>query len=117
MLQYQQVMQQFLETERSVMLGYLGAARQEPGQPAGGARLSPRAALAPSAASQPDAAARRYPRRHGLPAPLRPPRRPGPAAAPAAAAPCPGPVTATAAPAPAAAPAAVPDPRRPRRPR
>ena len=52
MLHYHQVMQQFLETERSVMLGYLGAARQDPGSRSA-APLSSRVALAPLAAATP----------------------------------------------------------------
>ncbi len=54
MTRYQQLMQSFLETQRDVMLGYLGAARPaappRPGtMPAGGAALAPvQAALAPA---------------------------------------------------------------------
>ena len=97
MLQYQHVMQQFLETERSVMLGYLGAARHDPGSRQAAPRLSPRAALVPTPMQQLAAPA--------LPAPAR--AAPTPTAAP------PTPAPAAAAPPPAVAPApAVARPRR-----
>jgi NAD(P)-dependent dehydrogenase (short-subunit alcohol dehydrogenase family)/acyl carrier protein len=95
MLQYQHVMQQFLETERSVMLGYLGAARHDPGSRQA-ARLSPRAALTPLPVPTPV---------QQLAAPALPVAPPAlPVAPPAAPAPAP-----VAAPPPAAAPISVSD--------
>jgi acyl transferase domain-containing protein/NAD(P)H-dependent flavin oxidoreductase YrpB (nitropropane dioxygenase family) len=98
MLRHQQVMQQFLEAQSSVMLGYLGAAR--------GAAL-PGVALRPASAPVRAAAA-------ALPA--APPTPPAPAPAPVAQAPAaapapapPAPAAAVPAPSPAAAPAAAPD--------
>jgi acyl transferase domain-containing protein/NAD(P)H-dependent flavin oxidoreductase YrpB (nitropropane dioxygenase family)/NAD(P)-dependent dehydrogenase (short-subunit alcohol dehydrogenase family) len=87
-LRHQEVMQQFLETQRTVMLGYLGAAGS-PGAaraiPAMPRRVAPALPVAPAPVAQPVASA--------------PAVAPPPAAAPVAAAP----VT----PVPAAAPAAV----------
>jgi acyl transferase domain-containing protein/NAD(P)H-dependent flavin oxidoreductase YrpB (nitropropane dioxygenase family) len=59
MARYQQVMQQFLETERDVMLGYLGAARPDIGQrpQAPVARAPQLSAPSPAATAPPPAAA------------------------------------------------------------
>ena len=79
---YQQVMQQFLETERSVMLAYL-TGRQAPAAPAAAPvplAAAPPAALpvAPAAAPPASATAVVPRRRHGdrRPPPCRPPPRP-----------------------------------------
>ncbi|HET8979436.1 MAG TPA: SDR family NAD(P)-dependent oxidoreductase [Solirubrobacteraceae bacterium] len=98
---YQQLMQQFLETQRDVMLGYLGATR---GEGAAGAAAAP--TPWPMAAPLPLPA--------GPPAPP-PPAPPQPALAAPAAAPAPvdaplgSPGTAPPPPAPAAVPAAAAD--------
>ena len=101
MQQYQQVMQQFLETQRSVMLSYLGAARGDAPQ----SRVATRPALpalAPTAfvpGAAPVAPAPLAPAPMA-PAPMAPPA-PAPVASPA---PAPAPAPPAAPPAPAAAP-------------
>ena len=121
MARYQQLMQQFLETERAVMLGYLGAAGGRPGAVpaplpiqaapalAAPAPLAPPPALAPPALAPPaPAAVAPAPVVQAAPAPVAPA---APAPAPAAPAPAPAaPAPAAQAPAEPVAPApAAPD--------
>jgi acyl transferase domain-containing protein/NAD(P)H-dependent flavin oxidoreductase YrpB (nitropropane dioxygenase family) len=94
MLQYQQVMQHFLETQRSVMLSYLGAARQD--GPAWRPGAAPAALPARNGISLPPAApvAAPAPAPSALPAP--PAAPPAPARPPQAATPAPMPPAAPA---------------------
>ncbi len=97
MLRHQQVMQQFLEAQSSVMLGYLGAARGAATSPGVGLSRPALAPLRPAAALP--AAPAPAPAQAAPPQPAAPAPTPAPAPAPAAAAP----VAAAPAPAPAQA--------------
>ena len=100
-LRHQQVMQQFLETQRSVMLGYLGAAQGAPAARPGVAmprRAVPALPVAPARAVAPPAVPASASPASAAPAPM--PAQPVPAPAqPVAAAAVPMPVPAPAAPA------------------
>ena len=98
MLRHQQVMQQFLESQRAVMLSYLGAAQGAAS--ASGAIAIPRREV-PALPAGPEQAAPRPPAAVAQPAPVQP--------APVAAPPVPPPAAAPTAPPPAAS-AATPPP-------